>query len=214
VGKVEFHGRDLARKSRSQPIYRTRSPLCFSTLPTFGRATTTCPISPALSPALTSSASPDPSQHTRHGVSSLCPTTLANPPIPGTQDTCACGRWCPERDTLGTSEPFLRKVVLGTGHLRHFRAVSAEGGALNRTPSALSRTALTPFTATTQTKRPCPCFRHIEICPLHGAGFDGGNDLRMESAPGRRDRPHRRQILALRSDGGDGADGNEYIASV
>ena len=78
----------------------------------------------------------------------------------------------------------LRKVVLGTGHLRHFRAISAEGGALNGTPSALSRTAHTPFTATTQTKRPCPCFRHIEICPLHGAGFDGGNDLRKESAPG------------------------------
>ena len=108
----------------------------------------------------------------------------------------------------------LRKVVLGTGHLRHFRAISAEGGALNGTPSALSRTAHTPFTATTQTKRPCPCFRHIEICPLHGAGFDGGNDLRKESAPGRRDRPPRRQILALRSDGGDGANRNEYIASV
>ena len=55
----------------------------------------------------------------------------------------------------------LRKVVLGTGHLRHFRAISAEGGALNGTPSALSRTALMPFTATTQTKRPCPCFRDI-----------------------------------------------------
>ena len=91
---------------------------------------------------------------------------------------------CQSPHSWHTGHLRLPKVVLGTGHLRHFRAISAEGGALNGTPSALSRTALMPFTATTQTKRPCPCFRHIEICPLHGAGFDGGNDLRKESAPG------------------------------
>ena len=191
---MEFHGRDLARKSRSQTPCRTRSPLCFSTLPTFGQATTTFPTSPASSPALTSPASPWPlhhhhrpghfPRHTWHEGPSRPDNTCQSPPLPGIQDTCACGRWCSERDTLGTSGTFLPKVVPRTGHLRHFRAISAEGGALNGTPSALSRTALTPFTATTQTKRPCPCFRDIEICPLHGAGFDGGNDLRKESAPG------------------------------
>lgn len=132
---MEFHGRDLARESRSQPIYRARSPSCFYILHTFGRATTTCPIS---------SASPDPSQHTRHGVSSLCPTTLANPPIPGTQDTCACGRWCSEWDTLGTSGTFLRKVVPRTGHLQH--------SPVQRSRHSLPRR---------KRNRPCPCFRDI-----------------------------------------------------
>lgn len=65
---------------------------------------------------------------------------------------------CQSPHSWHTGHLRLRKVVLGMGHLRHFRDVSAEGGAQNGTPTALSRTALTPFTATTQTKPALPLF--------------------------------------------------------